>query len=330
MTATTLPPLTRALRLSQPMQRGADVVAMQTRLLLSGGRAAAVLRMVDGLFGPATARAVAAFQSDTGLAADGIVGPATWARLFLPADAPPQALAAAAHAVARAGSPTALLADLAPLRAFHARFDGGARWRLGAMGVEVEDQPIPLTTAQSRRVRAVLADWFPIPLRAEARRTGLPIELLVACLCTESAGAAADAAAAANAERHEPGFRSYDATPHRVSIGCMQTLVSTAAEVLGRPVSAADLRDPAVSIAAGAAYIASQAARTRLDPPVVACAYNSGGVYQQEGPDNRWRMRQFPIGTGRHADRFIGFFNATVALLRAEPGLAGGAPAFFA
>lgn len=38
---------------------------------------------VDGLFGPVTAGAVAAFQSAMGIADDGIVGPQTWPSLFI-------------------------------------------------------------------------------------------------------------------------------------------------------------------------------------------------------------------------------------------------------
>ncbi|QYU68249.1 hypothetical protein J4558_26055 [Leptolyngbya sp. 15MV] len=90
----------------------------------------------------------------------------------------------------------------------------------------------------------------------------------------------------------------------------------------------APLENPANAILAGASYIESQAPRTRLDPPVVACAYNAGSVYRQTAPANHWCMRQYPIGTPNHADRFVIFFNHAMRLIAADPALADGAPSF--
>ena len=137
------------------------------------------------------------------------------------------------------------------------------------------------------------------------------MELLAVCIATESGDDSL-------AERHEPGFRDYASTPHRVPIGCMQTLISTAAAVLRRPVSPEELRRPEISIAAGAAFTAEAAPRTLLDPLVVAWPYNAGLVRHDPSPGNRWRMLQYPVGTGAHADRFCAFFNAAIRLLRRE------------
>jgi hypothetical protein len=58
---------------------------------------------------------------------------------------------------------------------------------------------------------------------------------------------------------------------------------------------------------------------TGFDPPLVAAAYNAGGIYENRGAANRWRLRQYPLGTGAHVDRFIGFFNAALADARRRP-----------
>lgn len=55
---------------------GAAVSALQTALNTHGYHLA-----VDGVFGPATRAAVMSFQKQHGLAADGIAGPLTWAKL---------------------------------------------------------------------------------------------------------------------------------------------------------------------------------------------------------------------------------------------------------
>jgi lysozyme len=71
---------------AQPvLKAGADGKAVKRlqRALTDAGHAVAV----DGDFGPATKRAVKAFQAAKGLTADGVVGPATWAALGVRAQA---------------------------------------------------------------------------------------------------------------------------------------------------------------------------------------------------------------------------------------------------
>ena len=140
-------------------------------------------------------------------------------------------------------------------------------------------------------------------------RVQVPIELVIACICTESSGKAL-------AERHEKGCSTIDpaCTPARISVGLMQTLVSTASSVLGKTIAPADLREPVVSIEAGATYMWRQSRATRFDPPLAACAYNAGSLRYNGAAENRWKLVQYPIGTSAHADRFVRFFNAAMNL----------------
>lgn len=55
---------------------GSGVKQIQTALVAHGYKLA-----VDGQFGPQTSQAVKDFQKKNGLAQDGVVGPATWAKL---------------------------------------------------------------------------------------------------------------------------------------------------------------------------------------------------------------------------------------------------------
>lgn len=72
-------PFERTLFLTSPRMRGDDVLALQQQLLALGY---VDVGTPDGVFGPMTEDAVTYFQLINELFVDGIVGPATWERLF--------------------------------------------------------------------------------------------------------------------------------------------------------------------------------------------------------------------------------------------------------
>jgi len=66
----------RTLKLQKPLMKGEDVRKLQVALLDQG-----IDVSTDGVFGPATRKAVMSYQKKQGLAADGVAGPATAKRL---------------------------------------------------------------------------------------------------------------------------------------------------------------------------------------------------------------------------------------------------------
>ena len=281
----------RNLELKRPMMRGGDVEAVQERLLELGwdevGRA-------DGIFGSDTAAGIREFQRSSRLAVDGVVGRNTWTALFETAAMPSE----------ESGEGKALADLLNGLTANHSIF-GGVAWRLAENGIRIEDAEPETTVGRPVTVGRVW-DAFGEPIANWGAHFEVPAELIVATICTETRGDSEEI-------RREPGFISDELTPHRISPGLMQTLISTARRALEAETDAvidrAWLLVPANSIRAGTAYIRQQRRKTFLDPPKVACAYNAGSVIRNDGPNNRWKMRQFPIGTSAHADRFVRWFN---------------------
>lgn len=186
-------------------------------------------------------------------------------------------------------------------------------YRLTPVGFEVSGKiwkPVGLST-----VRKIWANYKSEIVRW-ANHYGVPVEIIITTIATESAGRA-------NALRKEPGYKSDNSTPHRISPGLMQTLISTARGALNdKSIDRSWLFVPGNSIKAGTAYIAQQSKQTGMDPPLVLAAYNAGAVYLQTGKNNRWKTRQYPIGTGAHVDRAMGYFNACFAMW----GTDGGAP----
>ena len=198
------------------------------------------------------------------------------------------------------------------LRKYHRAFAGGVRWKLTEEGLEIEGSGIERSKGSPKTVTRI---WnkYNKEINKWAKHFDVPCVLIIATIATESSGKTAS-------RREEPGFISDKVTPHRISVGLMQTLISTARATLHNDkIDAEWLKNGSNSIKAGTSYIAEQFPITSFDPPKVACAYNSGGVYQNRGKKNRWKMRQYPIGTSKHCDRFVKWFNDALFILERHP-----------
>lgn len=199
-------------------------------------------------------------------------------------------------------------------------YNGSITWRMTKDGLEADGR-IDRTRGTPATVSKIWDTYRSFIIEA-AKKYDVPVELIVATIATESNGNA-------SALRKEPGYRSDSETPHRISPGLMQTLISTASGTMKKKLSREDLLNPRTSIMAGTSYINDQRRLTALTPPKVAAAYNAGSVYKQDGHSNRWKMRQYPIGTGKHVDRFIQFFNDIWAVFKLNGG-PDSAPSFYA
>jgi len=194
---------------------------------------------------------------------------------------------------------TSVMRQLTP----HSLF-GGCNWQLTADGLVVDGR-LERTDGALVTVPRVWRD-FGVEIRRAADEFRVPVELIVATICTESSG-----------DRNVPSRRE---SGGRMSVGLMQTLIGTAHDMLPNEVmDEVTLKDPLTSIRAGTAYINNELRVTALDPPLVACAYNAGDLYINESSSNRWKLRQYPIGSSEHADRFVRWFNDCFATFSANP-----------
>jgi hypothetical protein len=198
-----------------------------------------------------------------------------------------------------------------PLGKFHGYRDG-VRWRLTSEGIEIEGSGTERTAEQSRIVNHAW-ELFADDVNRAADAHGIPSALILAGICTESAGGDP------RAVYETAGYVSDERTPDRVCVGLMQTLLSTASHVVGKEVDREWLVQPENSIAAGAAYMQAQSEITHLDPPLVAAAWAAGALRHDPSDANRWRLQQGLMracfGPGRYCDRFVHFFNDAVLTL---------------
>jgi soluble lytic murein transglycosylase-like protein len=203
-------------------------------------------------------------------------------------------------------APPGLLAEVMPsLVVPHKLFAEGVSWAVTGAGISIETAPARGTPGEPITVRTIWQRYGEECL-ASAKKYGVPVELIVATIATESGG---DASA-----------RRVEKAVNDESVGLMQTLVRTARGALGQPgIKADDLLASALSIEAGTAYIAQQRGSTHFDPPLVAAAYNAGSLRRDPAEANRWQLVCYPIGTGRHIDNFTGWF-ADAMKVSAEDG----------
>jgi hypothetical protein len=217
----------------------------------------------------------------------------------------------------RPASHEILVGVMPQLTATHRHFPGSVSWALTAEGVAVDGGPARGTPGEPTTVRGIWRRFGP-QVAAASAKYGVPVELIVATIATESGG--------------NPSARRMEPQINDQSVGLMQTLVSTARSALHRKsLQANDLLDPATSIEAGTAYIAQQRHSTHFDPPLVAAAYNAGSLRRDAAEANRWQLHCFPRHTGRHVDHFVGWFNDCMLVAAAEAwGTDAGAPSFAA
>lgn len=199
--------------------------------------------------------------------------------------------------------------NLSALMVPHRFAPDGCEWVLTVLGICIDGGLPERTAGEPTTMRRIWDDYAEHVLYfAEAFK--VPAELILATIATESSGKT-------DAVRLEPDYVSDETTPSRVSVGLMQTLITTARMVLRDPgLGRSFLLSASGSIQAGTAYLDHQGKVTGFDPPKVAAAYNAGGLYYQGGKSNRWKMKQYPIGTGEHVDRWVRWFGDAMAVLR--------------
>lgn len=217
---------------------------------------------------------------------------------------------------------------------WHARF-GGQEWRYTSAGVFLRSAPnTPLRSdGEPRTCRTILSLYGDDIHRASVSH-GVPPELIVMTIATETAFARDDNFTGPRTFRWEAGVEVRDVSPPTMgdySAGPMQTLATAARDVIRRlhlphdafavaphfatrpaPAPASHpLYDARLNIDIGTAEIKSRLALTGFDPILVAAAYNSGGL--RETSSNVWRLRSH----GDHLDRASKWFGDACFLLAA-------------
>src|SRR5262249_41904438 len=132
---------------------------------------------------------------------------------------------------------------------------------------------------------------------------GVPAEIILASIVDESGGKP-------QAVGTNPGYVNDELTPHKVSLGLGQMLLSTARKIApGQRLDRASMFDAAIAIDLGARYHARFYRATGFDPRLVAWTYLTGTA-----PPQRRGERLYPRNHA-HAARYTALVEAGTAYL---------------
>lgn len=184
------------------------------------------------------------------------------------------------------------------------------------------------TKGDPSTMRQLLRD-FGLEIAEACSAFNLPLQLVMACIGIEATKQPRDRARFnPRCIREEPGYRSDEATPNKISPGLMQTLLSTAGDCVAdcpwlnetrSSLTREDLFVPRYSVSLGAAYIRRQMSRIEEDEvgfspedPILnaSAAYNAGSV--RFDADNDWHLLTY--GPTR-MDEFCAWWNDSLAVI---------------
>jgi hypothetical protein len=180
---------TREVAFRLPLCRGEDVRAIQQALTIL--QSEPPCGTVDGIFGGATKLAVAEFQRQNALDADGVVNATTWASLFQAAaerqQAVPQGAASAlVKSAANAGVQTAAAAAAAVTATANATTTSGTP-SAPPSATAPAPADLPVSQAQALRTRDWLFQNFADAIQQAVQGTPLDANLVAAIACKETA-----------------------------------------------------------------------------------------------------------------------------------------------
>lgn len=218
---------------------------------------------------------------------------------------------------------------------WHSQF-GGQEWRHDANGVYLRTAAdTPLRTAGPPSTCSAIVNLYGQTIHKAALEHKIAPELIVMTIATEAAFAKKANFTGPSTFRWEALVQVNDVSPPTLgdySAGPMQTLATTAREVIGRlglsypdpfavapyfemrPVPAPathPLYDAAPNIDIGSAEIRTRLSKTGFDPILVAAAYNAGSLRPTD--ENPWHLDT----TGDHLNRAAAWYGDACFVLSA-------------